>query len=137
MKTHTKKRLLDALTACRAIETFMADSSFADYERNLMLRSAVERQFEIIGEALHQAETDDPELADLMPWRSAHETSDHGAHLPPARCKPGIVIIRLKAAAMLSLHSWLWARVIFSSVTSCFSQPLMRDIASFTASCPL
>jgi len=32
-----------------------------------MLRSAAERQFEIIGEALHQAESDDPEVADQLP----------------------------------------------------------------------
>jgi uncharacterized protein with HEPN domain len=53
MKTQTKKRLLDVFTACQAIETFVADCTFADYEQNLMLRSAAERQFEIIGEALH------------------------------------------------------------------------------------
>jgi uncharacterized protein with HEPN domain len=67
MKTHTKKRLLDALTACQAIETFVADLTFVDYERNLMLRSAAERQFEIIGEALHQAEGDDPEVTGRLP----------------------------------------------------------------------
>ena len=67
MKTHTKKRLLDAFIACQAIESFVVDHTFADYEQNLMLRSAAERQFEIIGEALHQAEVDDPEITDLLP----------------------------------------------------------------------
>jgi uncharacterized protein with HEPN domain len=67
MKTQTKKRLLDAFNACRAIETFVSNSTFADYEQNLMLRSAVERQFEIIGEALHQAENDEPEITELLP----------------------------------------------------------------------
>ena len=56
MKPTLKKRLLDALEACRAIQDFVAGNTFADYERNLMLRSAVERQFEIIGEALNHAE---------------------------------------------------------------------------------
>jgi len=32
-----------------------------------MLRSAAERQFEIIGKALHQAEVDDPEVTELLP----------------------------------------------------------------------
>ena len=67
MKTHTKKRLLDAFSACQAIESFVAGYTFTDYEQNLMLRSAVERQFEIIGEALHQAEVDEPEVVELLP----------------------------------------------------------------------
>ena len=67
MKTHTKKRLLDALTACQAIEVFIAGRAFADYEQNLILRSAVERQFEIIGESLHHAEADDPAVTELLP----------------------------------------------------------------------
>lgn len=67
MKNHLNKRLLDALNACRAIAEFVKDKSFSDYEKNLMLRSAVERQFEIIGEALHQAETIDAELREQLP----------------------------------------------------------------------
>ena len=39
MKTQTKKRLLDALNACKAIETFVADYTFADYEQNLMTQN--------------------------------------------------------------------------------------------------
>ena len=67
MKTHTKKLLLHALNACQAIESFMAGYTFSEYENNLMLRSATERQFEIIGEALHQAEIDDPETITSLP----------------------------------------------------------------------
>lgn len=67
MKNHVNKRLFDALNACQAIEAFVAEKTFADYESNLMLRSAVERQFEIIGEALHQAEALVPELSEQLP----------------------------------------------------------------------
>ena len=67
MKTTLKKRLLDALNACRAIQSFMADRTFAEYEQNQMLRSAVERQFEIVGEALNQADMDNSELSNLIP----------------------------------------------------------------------
>lgn len=67
MKPTLKKRLLEALEACRAIQGFVAGQTFADYERNLMLRSAVERQFEIIGEALNHAESEQPDLTTLLP----------------------------------------------------------------------
>ena len=67
MKPTLKKRLLDALEACRAIQGFVAGHTFADYERNLMLRSAVERQFEIIGEALNHAAIEQPELTTSFP----------------------------------------------------------------------
>jgi uncharacterized protein with HEPN domain len=67
MKTTLKKRLLDALNACRAIESFVANRTFAEYEQNQMLRSAVERQFEIIGEALGQAENEEPEMLTRIP----------------------------------------------------------------------
>ena len=67
MKPMLKKRLLDALEACRAIQGFVTGRAFTDYERNLMLRSAVERQFEIIGEALNLAEVEEPELSGSIP----------------------------------------------------------------------
>ena len=67
MKTMLKKHLLDALNACRAIQDFVTDRTWEEYEQSLMLRSAIERQFEIIGEALNRAEEVDPELALLVP----------------------------------------------------------------------
>jgi uncharacterized protein with HEPN domain/predicted nucleotidyltransferase len=41
--------------------------SFEDYQSNAMLRSAVERQFEIIGEALNQLSKVAPEIASHIP----------------------------------------------------------------------
>jgi uncharacterized protein with HEPN domain len=67
MKITLKKRLFDALTACHAIQLFVAERTFEEYTQNLMLRSAVERQFEIIGEALNQAEKENTETASLVP----------------------------------------------------------------------
>lgn len=67
MKITLKKRLLDALTACRAIQSFVAERTFDEYAQNLMMRSAVERQFEIIGESLNQAEKENADLELLVP----------------------------------------------------------------------
>jgi uncharacterized protein with HEPN domain len=43
--------LWDMLTAARAVVDFTKDRTFEEYSNDLMLRSAVERQVEIIGEA--------------------------------------------------------------------------------------
>lgn len=67
MNDETRKRLLDALAACRAIEQFVAGREFNAYEQYLMLRSAVERQLEIVGEALSRAADSLPELATTLP----------------------------------------------------------------------
>jgi uncharacterized protein with HEPN domain len=67
MKTTLKKRLLDALNACRAIHSFLGSSTLAEYKQDQMMRSAVERQFEIIGEALRLAEVEEPALPKLIP----------------------------------------------------------------------
>ena len=50
-----------------AISRFVAGRSIEEYLADDMLRSAVERQFEIIGEALRRLEKDCPELAARIP----------------------------------------------------------------------
>ena len=67
MTNHTKKRLHDALTAGRAVQQFTDGRSFSEYEGDLMMRSAVERQLEIIGEALGQARQVDEALEERLP----------------------------------------------------------------------
>jgi uncharacterized protein with HEPN domain len=67
MTDAVKKRLLDALVACRAIRGFTEGIDFTAYERALLVRSGVERQFEIIGEALNRATDEDPALVDDLP----------------------------------------------------------------------
>lgn len=47
--------LFDMREAARLIERFTAGRAFDDYQADPMLRSAVERQLEIVGEALVQA----------------------------------------------------------------------------------
>ncbi len=58
-----RKYLFDIAQACELLEQFIAGKTFAEYAADPMLRSAVERQFEIIGEALNRALWLDPDLA--------------------------------------------------------------------------
>ncbi len=67
MQPESAKYLYDILKACEAILQFTEGKDFKDYEEDLLLRSGVERQFMIIGEALNQAVGDDPEIEDLIP----------------------------------------------------------------------
>jgi len=59
--------LWDALHAAELVRDFARDRSFAEYQSDAMLRSAVERQFEIIGEALNQFSKVDPAAASRIP----------------------------------------------------------------------
>lgn len=54
MNLEIKKLLFDAQEAGQAIKRFVHGRSLADYQSNDMLSSAVERKFEIIGEALNR-----------------------------------------------------------------------------------
>lgn len=56
-----------AIEAAEAIARFVEGRSFADYEADSMLASAVERKFEIIGEALGSAIQADPGLERHLP----------------------------------------------------------------------
>jgi uncharacterized protein with HEPN domain len=54
--------LFDLLDASRCIAEFTSGRTWNDYSTSAFLRSAVERQFEIIGEALSQARRASPEI---------------------------------------------------------------------------
>jgi len=65
---HDPKSLLwDARDAATAIADMTAGKSFADFDSDIVLRSAVERQFEILGEALGRLARLDPMLAARIP----------------------------------------------------------------------
>lgn len=57
------KLLWDAQQAAERVARFTAGKTFAEYETDEYFRSAVERQFEIIGEALNQLSRLDPATA--------------------------------------------------------------------------
>lgn len=52
MRSDSRQLLYDIVIATEAIRKFTLNRTLRDYEDDLMLRSACERQFEIIGEAM-------------------------------------------------------------------------------------
>jgi uncharacterized protein with HEPN domain len=67
MPPDRRKYLWDALASAELLAQFSDRRSFDDYQADPLLRSAVERQFEIIGEALNQLSKLDPDLAFSIP----------------------------------------------------------------------
>src|SRR5919107_951473 len=67
MTNETRQRLLDILVSCQAINQYTAGLDFAAYERDTLVRDAVERRLGIIGEALSRTAVLEPELVDRVP----------------------------------------------------------------------
>jgi uncharacterized protein with HEPN domain len=67
MPPDPRKFVWDAVRAADLIATFVAGRQLADYRADDLLRSGVERQFEIIGEALNQLSRADPTVASRVP----------------------------------------------------------------------
>ena len=63
MRLESKKLLFDMQRAAQLIAQFTTGKTETDYHSDAMLRSAVERQFEIIGEALGKLHKLDPATA--------------------------------------------------------------------------
>lgn len=77
MHADARKLLWDAQQAAERIARFSSGKNFSDYEQDEYLRSAVERQFEIIGEALSRLSKIDsltagrvPELSRIVAFRN-------------------------------------------------------------------
>jgi uncharacterized protein with HEPN domain len=63
MRPESRASLWDAHRAAELIRTFVDGEQWSDYVENAMLRSAVERQFEIVGEALNRLAQVDADTA--------------------------------------------------------------------------
>jgi uncharacterized protein with HEPN domain len=63
MPPKSKSPLFDIAQAANGIAQFVQGRTLEDYRNDLMLRSAVERQFIIIGEAVTRLRKTDPALA--------------------------------------------------------------------------
>lgn len=70
METEARTCLNDVLHAAGALHEFTFGKTFADYMDDLLLRSATERQFGIIGEAISRmARVDEPTAARITDYQ--------------------------------------------------------------------
>lgn len=65
-----KAYLWDMLDAALAVEEFVRDKTCADYLANRMLRAAVERHVEIIGEAARRISEETRQAHPEIPWHA-------------------------------------------------------------------
>jgi uncharacterized protein with HEPN domain len=63
MRLDSRKHLEDMRQAAQSIAEFVAGKSLDDYVASRLLRAAVEREFEVIGEALKRLLRTDPSAA--------------------------------------------------------------------------
>ncbi|MDD3149069.1 MAG: DUF86 domain-containing protein [Candidatus Riflebacteria bacterium] len=70
--THDPRVCLhDAISSCRLICQFTDGMNLAEYQEDLKTKSAVERQFEILGEALNRLKKLAPELLnEISDWQN-------------------------------------------------------------------
>ncbi len=67
MQRKAGKYLFDMREACDLVAGFASGKDFEAYVHDPLLRSAIERQLQIIGEALHQLSKAYPEVASQVP----------------------------------------------------------------------
>ena len=66
MNDETRKSLFDILQAAEEIESFVREMDFKAYQNSSVTQRAVERDFEIIGEALNRIKNTDGELLEKV-----------------------------------------------------------------------
>lgn len=66
MQLESKKLLYDIQQAAESVSSFVSGKSYRDYESDALLRSGVERQFEIMGEAINRLSKVNPDVTNQI-----------------------------------------------------------------------
>jgi uncharacterized protein with HEPN domain len=66
MNDETRKNLVDIIQAAEEIQDFIGGMDFKTYQNRTVTKRAVERDFEIIGEALNRIKNTDNELLEKV-----------------------------------------------------------------------
>ena len=115
MRPESYAHIWDALQAVRALRRFTQGVSEEEYLSDLMLSSAVERQIEILGEALNRLRKSDPQTVNQIPdihriigMRNviAHEYGSVDSQLVWAAATTRIVVLETILAEMLQDTHW-------------------------------
>ena len=67
MPYDVKQSVMDAVEACQKIQEYTAGHTLESYRQNSLRVDAVERRFEILGEAFNRIITADPSFRDHFP----------------------------------------------------------------------
>ncbi|PZM80161.1 MAG: hypothetical protein DKM50_05645 [Candidatus Margulisiibacteriota bacterium] len=62
MNDRIRKSFLDIISASEEINDFVKDKTFSEFEQSRLLQKALEREFEIVGEALYRIKRIDEEI---------------------------------------------------------------------------
>ena len=99
MPNDPRKSLHDMLKAARLVLKFTAEKSQQDYLHDEFLRAAVERELEILGEALNRLTKAAPDIADQISERRAiiqfRNVLAHGYDIVDDALVWGIIEIKL------------------------------------------
>lgn len=113
MQPNSIKLLTDAHMACDKIGRWVAGADYATYKADEYMQSAVERQFEIVGEALRRLDRSDPgtagqigELRRIIGFRNhlAHAYDDVDHILVFQIATVHIPALRIELARLLDLN---------------------------------
>ena len=110
MRRESAKYLSDIQGAVLRLQELTSEKSFTDYKRQTMLRSAVEREFIVIGEAVSRlAKVDEPSVARIAGYEriiAFRNVLVHGYDIVDDRLVWGVLVANLPTLAQQVNNFW-------------------------------